>query len=146
MFCSHFGNLVLKPSYCSSSQNDADFPKEEVATLSRPRQRCWDATAQSDALFMRSGPSPSGPQLLYHTYPDTKCNHRARSHKHTQTLQHKRMCVNVPPDVYTTQTAHAIDNTCMGEFHDVSTQTHVSKTCISLNHYLHLLRLNYIIA
>ena len=105
---------------CSSSQNDADFPLEELATLSRPRQRCWDASAQSDALFMRSGPSLSGPQLPYHTHRDTKCNHHhAHTHTHAQTHTHVHthtlrdiqdgcMHVNAPPEMHTAQTTHAL--------------------------------------
>lgn len=120
-FCCRFGNLIffkdLRPqlSYCSSLQM---LTCEELATLSRPRQCCWDATARSDALFMWSGPSPSGPQLSYHTYPDTKCNHDAHTNSHacarTVCICAHRYgmtctCVNILPDIYGTKET-AVDN------------------------------------
>lgn len=70
-------------AYCSSLHEDADFPQTRnlqlgtadhgnVAEMQRPR---------SDALFMRSGPSPSKPHLPYTTHTQTaKCDRNARTH------------------------------------------------------------------
>lgn len=120
-FWSHFGNLILEQdsSWVTAAARALMLTllKEELATLSRPRQCCWDATAQSDALFIRSGPSPSGPQLprTTHTQTPSAITMHAHTHMHAymyahaQTWQDVCMCVNNLRRVYSTNRT-TIDN------------------------------------